>query len=777
MTGTRQIFTKKEVRTTLTAMPAIVAPRNLKDLMFEYPKDITAEERKQITSFKKQQDYYKIKAANPAVHMFRASGVLEPMDEQMKTRIVEKFAEAATHIHDMEHFGKKQVTATLQALKNVIALFNVEEIKALFAEVEAKHVERRLFLDTVMMAGTNPCVMFFKEMIEADKLTLVETTEVLLTLPHNIKTPTMEVIEEIFKLIKSPRVIAHKLLKTNAHLAFATILNRACFAPMDKIENTFPEHVLGKMCNPEDPKIHTEYIPHLVAELTRGTDNEKHAAILALGTIGHDGILPILLPYIEGKATAVLAHRKMAIYGLAQSTYAHREILLPIYSSLVHNPAENREIRIAALSMMMRMDPSTVHLQKLAVATWFEEDEHVHRFIWTTLKTLSEIKRAELPAASLMMDLVEKAATVLPLAKPVPGVLSATFNIFVAEMLKNLDVGYVSHTAMVNSAHAHGFYYKIEAFLKQARTVPFEFAAQATGLRTFILETLKAVTTMNEDKIHVDLKAIIAKLEVMPKADFPLEALFWGRFSDDIQFVLVTPEINAEYFVEKIKEVMKKNPVTLLEEAKRTVCGKTPFHLTKAVEILPYAAIVPSEMGFPVFIETQYTQLFSMKGEIDIDCAAALPTVELKTHKKSATSWTGYAGVISPFTKELIAAGVNTHRAINVPAQTMIKLEPRTGALKIEMKQMDEVTPMMANVDFVHYHVHPFTTIKPLVFQDLTPIVLDLANTKILESNTPKREYITEVGKHLGLDIKFRAETECALYDKKTLLDTLANYR
>merc|ERR1712013_677420 len=39
------------------------------------------------------------------------------------------------------------------------------------------------------------------------------------------------------------------------------------------------------------------------------------------------------------------------------------------------------------------------------------------------------------------------------------------------------------------------------------------------------------------------------------------------------------------------------------KKAKAKVCGQTPFNVNYAFEYLPYKAIVPSEMGFPIFIE------------------------------------------------------------------------------------------------------------------------------------------------------------------------------
>merc|ERR1719290_408156 len=538
-------------------------------------------------------------------------------------------------------------------------------------------------------------------MIMANKLNIVEMVEVLMTLPHNIKAPNVHIIEQIFELIQHPNIVAHKMLKHNAHIAFATILNRACFNTQ---ESVFPVNVFGEMCTPENPKIANEYIPHLKAELSAANDEEVHAAILALGTIGHDAVLPILLPYIEGKVTRNVSHRKMAIYALANVARKYRQTLLPIYSAIVFNQGENRQLRMAALSMMLPMDPSPVHLQKLAVATWLEQDEGVAKFIYTSLKSLAHIKREEVPSHSRMLNLVDKASAVLPLAKPYPGIISSTFNYFVADMLTNLGIGYQAHTASINTEQSHVFYHKLERFFLNAADVPLEFAVQVGGLRNVVLE-----------------------------------ALIWGR-SNDIQFAIASPMLNAEYIVAKLQEIIKTNPMSLVEKAKAKVCGQTPFNVNYAFEYLPYKAIVPSEMGFPIFIESQATGLIHARGDLALKCNSPVPELEATIIKKAAYSYSGYVGHICPFTHQLMAAGVDTHRSTNVPVQASIKLELTTGTVKVEAKQLASVTPQMTAVDIMHFHVKPFTTLKPNLLIDLIPIALSPA-TKVIKSQSPRKAF------------------------------------
>merc|ERR1712200_101174 len=189
---------------------------------------------------------------------------------------------------------------------------------------------------------------------------------------------------------------------------------------------------------------------------------------------------------------------------------------------------------------------------------------------------------------------------------------------------------------------------------------------------------------------------------------------------------------------------------------------------------LPYKAIVPSEMGFPIFIESQATGLIHARGDLALKCNNPVPELEATIIKKAAYS--GSVGHICPFTHQLMAAGVDTHRSTNVPVQASIKLELTTGTVKVEAKQLASVTPQMTAVDIMHFHVKPFTTLKPNLLVDLIPIALSPA-TKVIKSQSPRKAFEMALGERLGLDLKIKAVTESEVSDKKTVLDSLRNYR
>lgn len=54
-----------------------------------------------------------------------------------------------------------------------------------------------MFIDTVVVAGTNPSVMLIKELIESEQLKGFKANFALSALGHYVKTPTHELLSEL----------------------------------------------------------------------------------------------------------------------------------------------------------------------------------------------------------------------------------------------------------------------------------------------------------------------------------------------------------------------------------------------------------------------------------------------------------------------------------------------------------------------------------------------------------------------------------------------------
>jgi hypothetical protein len=590
------------------------------------------------------------------------------------------------------------------------------------------------------------------------------------TLPHYIKTPDVKILDQIFELVKSSAISKHSLLKNNAHLAFATLLHKACVEDNDY---RYPVFVFGDFCNSETSELTNKYIPYMVDLLKSASrPEERESLILSVGALGHESVIPILLPYIEGKVSGSSpTEQRMAIYSLNMMTRRHREILLPVFSTLVHNPSEDRYVRIAALAMMMTMDPSTYYFQKLATSTWFEKDNEFHKFVFSTLKSLSEIETEDHPTAGTLRTMSEQAKFVLPLAKPFPGFFSSSLNFFTAQWMKKLQVGYQLHSSITMSS-VQGIYARLEYFMEQLQFTPIEFCFMTEGASSVyekLVQSLLGDDGSSVGKIHPKWKEIISLINMKGtgKDDFYLGG--WVRLFDDVQFTTGRlHQGSVDNMVQLVQKVLQDS-----RGSKNDYCGRTPLNFVKINNWMPSEFLIASDMGLPILIEAHMPAVLAVQGELNMECSSSLPKITVDVSTKTTVNFFGYVGTVCPFTKEIIAVGIDEHWAINVPTKTEFKVEQ--GKVKVNMIQSQDVKSSTKNIDMVVYHVKPFAVVKPLSFLDFTTMTSH-SDVKYISSESDRKQLSRKVGQIVGLDMEFNMETETDVLDMKSRLDMMKMY-
>merc|ERR1712126_87194 len=218
---------------------------------------------------------------------------------------------------------------------------------------------------------------------------------------------------------------------------------------------------------------------------------------------------------------------------------------------------------------------------------------------------------------------------------------------------------------------------------------------------------------------------------------------------------------------------MGKEVVLEPETIKRTICGKFPINLVKVNNVAPTTVLVPSEMGLPVIIEVSMPSVLATEGHIHVECSKIIPTVEVSLTNKVSTALTGYVGTVCPFTKEVIATGINKEWSVNHPIKMVASVEE--GKLKVVVKPTEELISA-PEVDVLSFTVKPFATIKPVVAIDLTPLPVH-PNNKIIKSEIRPKTIEKTFGETLGLNLKYLVKTESEVTDLKTYVDFLSLYK
>jgi len=770
VTGTEQMMKMVEMRTTLSSLPDITSPTSINNLYYEYPQ--VASRHGSI-----QQQLQQPASQMRTVPMIHESILVKLSPRTLQSKIVEKISDLVRDLKEVEHFGKKHTSAHVLSISHVIAFFNKQEIKSLYDQVkgmsmdeEDKETARQLLVETIGATGTNPCILFLKEMIESEEFSPLRTGSIIATLPHYIKTPTIEILDELFELIKSTVVTRSEILQTNAELAFTTILNKACIAPTRVTR--FPVFVFGEFCNSQTSELTTKFIPYFVQKLhSAATTKEREFSILALGSIGHESIIPVLLPYVEGRSQKTSpAEQRMAIFSLETVTVQHRNTLLPIYSALANNAAEERSVRIAALSMMLYMNPPMVELQKLATSTWYEQDGEFHKFVFSTLKSLKEMDMSSLPEYETLYDLCNMAQIVFHLAKPVPGFFSSTLNVFTAEWLKELEVGYQMHGTFDIQGKDKYMYGKLQYFLQKLTFTPIEFATATMGTETLVekINEIFSGEIKSLDKIHPEWRQTISSIDLKLKENDPFHAMAWIRMFDDVQVAANLDVSVIEPWLRTVKRTLSKP-----SDWKKMICGKTPINFVKVHNVAPTEILIASDMGLPMIVEYNMPVVMALKGEINVDCSLNIPKVSFEVSKKASGSSVGSVGTICPFTKNIVAVGINEEFSFNYP--TNIAVEMEQGKLKVVFAANEQVGHNTENIDLWSYSIKPFAVSKPVIFLDVTPMIAS-EHAKIIRSKSNRKNEVYNFGQTLGFDLKWALETETDIRDMKSTIDQFALY-
>merc|ERR1719376_1152061 len=220
VTGTKQILKLTEIKTSPSNIPDVSSPKTSHDLSYEFPQ--SHGQSRLISSRQDQREFIKELSKNPETQTFVPLAPVGNIDiEKLKTEMVQKLQEIASDMNQSEQFAEKEIPSKLKSLKTILSVMKTQDLQQMYQKLqssssssqEQKDTARTLYIEIVRNAGTSPCVMFLKQMIEQDQMSEIEKFLVVSTFSHYIKTPTEDLIHQIFQLIKSSAITSKPYLK------------------------------------------------------------------------------------------------------------------------------------------------------------------------------------------------------------------------------------------------------------------------------------------------------------------------------------------------------------------------------------------------------------------------------------------------------------------------------------------------------------------------------------------------------------------------------------
>jgi len=702
VTGTLQVWQLKKVLNTQTDIQIPTDLVQVKSMMYEYlPAELLQNGQKNLRNNLNQEERVKLmqegqvprhvanqqKAVRQSLPRNFLSGWSKDQEElnvnEIKTQIKNLMKEVVNELVESVDLHEKQVTMkVLSAARGLSLLHAKEDFRSIFAELKSEFQGseqdlasvKNIFFDTLLMTGTPQSVQFLKELILSDEMNKVQISNIFIWMPQYIMVPNQDLLKELFELVSSEKVRECPILFNAAIMGFSTLLEKACISPIRK--TSYPVNVFGEFCNPESEIITEKWIPYLLRELknSQTSYSKRNEIIVALGLMSHKSIIGELVPYVEGSVEgSTKMNRLMALYSLANIAREHQSVALPIFFSLLSNPAENAEIRIAAFNCLVVLNPPMSVMHKIAALTWTEKNKEVLKVINVAFATLS-LENNEEQSAESMLTVARKAALVYPLIKKTPGVLPSSATIFSSERLRKMGIGYASQTSWVASNGSflpRSFYTDVTYFMEQLRFTPLAFGYRFEGIQNLYqeLEQLLGQRQNENDwqtgeeqsnnlrqQLHKEWKKVIDELGLKERKNSPMNGAFFLRLFETSPMFFNFDQVTSKMLREKITSLLN-NPRSIQNK----ICGSFPLNFQRTLDMAPSEFLIPSDMGFPIAVEVHMPVAMSIRGNIEVECKAILPSVSLKAKTVYSSQLIGWVGTINPFDNEYVLSGIDQH--------------------------------------------------------------------------------------------------------------------
>merc|ERR1712198_717329 len=407
--------------------------RVIKSLIFEFPRvegqSLSHEETLNQEVVEKTQEVLGMRPLLPLPHLTEAPvDVIAKLNkEQVIPKIEEGIKKIAREVMESTYSCEAgcEMSSLLNPLANYMRTMSLSELEHLESKIMSesrstgmKSMEK-IFHDILSLVGTNPSTMLIVKKVKEGSLPAPALMKMVSLALRNVRYPTQELMEELVKMIQSYAVKSNKMLYTSSLLQLSNLFYHAYVNPTT-MRNNFPTMVFGVFGTKESEVLTGKFIPLLVEEIEQ-TESEhvRLSAILALGKTGHlKGLKTLVkvIEHVEGsipatKESMIEARRTIAVNSLKRVVKMNPTEMRPILMSIIVNPVESAEVRIAAVSVLPFSQPTTAELQKLAIRSWMEPSEQVSSFIVSTLRSLALSQVPELKTVGL------KARSVLPLIK------------------------------------------------------------------------------------------------------------------------------------------------------------------------------------------------------------------------------------------------------------------------------------------------------------------------------------------------------------------------
>lgn len=631
------------------------------------------------------------------------------LKEEISEKVISAIIDVVKHSKKINKNLEQDVAGVTTVISRSLHMLGYEELKKVEETLRAHHdveLAMRVFFDLLSVTATNPCIKLLQEKVIGGEISGEIGSWVISNALRSLKTPTEEILSKLFELLKNNKVQDSRPMKAAVTLGLTELVHRACIDPLIS-EKEFPVSIYGKFCNEESKVIKDELDPFLEEKIKDSSDSNINSAIIfvnALGNLGSKKSAEQLLKIIERKVLPSPHVRSLAVYRLIRSAKMNPVAYRNVFQSLIENPAENIEVRIAAITVLPFTSPSTATLQRLAIRTWFEPSNQVSSYIYSTLKALKN--------TGGMRELSMKATLALPLCKPSFGGIHDSHNLQVSHFIDSLRATVNKKLQWVtteDSVIPKSLYTKTEVHYVDNIAEPLETTLYIQGAK-YVIDQLydlySETMEQKEEKQHEqDLEK--NKEEIREKS---------SRLNIEPRIIEKQPEAHLTMKLmglQKIYSLDSELMTSIREELESLWRERGDLHEKITKEYLKVHDwfgmdyIFPTESGFPVYITRRLPVVIYTSAEIKPKQSHTLSgetkfEINFKTivnYKKEVQG-----GVITPITDRAHSAGVDYVVFAALPINGEVSYNHGQITLNLKKPSQSHDLPTL------NMSVRPFTT-------------------------------------------------------------------
>merc|ERR1719300_1113803 len=776
---TMTLLQSKPISTRLN-VPA--STRVVKSLIFEFPRvegqTLSHEETLNQEVVEKTQEVLGMRPLLPLPRLTEAPvDVIAKLNkEQVIPQIEEGIKKIAREVMESTYSCPSgcEMPSLLNTLANYMRTMSLSELEHLESKIMSESQStgmksmEKIFYDILSLVGTNPSTMLIVKKVKEGSLPTPVLIKVVSLALRNIRYPTQELMEELVNMIQSSAVKSNKMLYTSSMLQLSNLFYHAYVNPTT-MRNNFPTKVFGVFGTKESEVLTGKFIPLLVEEIEQ-TESEhvRLSAILALGKTGHlKGLKTLVkvIEHVEGsipatKESMIEARRTIAVNALKRVVKMNPTEIRPILMSIIVNPVESAEVRIAAVSVLPFSQPTTAELQKLAIRSWMEPSEQVASFIISTLRSLAYTQVPELKTVGL------KARAVLPLIKSEKFGIQYSHNVHFSSFVEYMRILINNKFELVNSKESlipHKLSMKTVYYgpSNSIKVPAIEFSAYTYGMDFLLEKYLRFFSTeeLTNPTIRSELNKITEELRLKTR-ELSAPFSFLHGSLDGVESTLF---LDSEIVLESLEKLSRK-----FQNG-----HELEFNQVGATQVFETTNMHVTETGFPVMSISTLPLVYAVKGSIKVSGMEGnmIPKISAKIVPVLNSKLQTTFGVITPFTKELIGSGVDMSIHSSIPVEVEGKMS--RGEIELSNRTPTEIERSGRQTENLHAFVMPYTF--KYNFLQVTPITHSLSMKKI-SSGIKRQPVEMEIGQSLGLSAQLKYKSEAMFTDLYSYIQKITQH-